>query len=137
MIHNMLIGQLATETGLTTKTIRYYEGIGLLPAPQRMANGYREYDRSIVDRLGFVKASQAAGLTLTEIQWILELRDSGESTCHHTIGLLEEHLTDIDRQMVELGRTRSRLQRMISDAKALNPRDCTDPNRCQTIRTHN
>jgi DNA-binding transcriptional MerR regulator len=105
----------------------------VLPSPERQSNGYRAYDPAAVERLAFVKDAQTAGLTLTEIQWILELRDSGESTCDHTISLLETHLADVDHQLVELGRTRSRLQGMIREAKTLDPVTCTDPNRCQTI----
>lgn len=132
----MKIGQVARETGLTTKTIRYYEGIGVLPEPERLPNGYREYEASTIDRLEFIRDAQAAGLSLTEIQLILELRDEGETTCGHTIALLEHHLGDIDRQLIELGRTRSRLHKMISTAKSLDPTECTDPNRCQTIGHH-
>lgn len=132
----MKIGEVARETGLTTKTIRFYEGIGVLPEAQRLPNGYREYERSTIDRLEFVRDAQAAGLSLTEIQLILELRDEGETTCGHTIALLEHHLEDIDRQLIELGRTRSRLYKMITRARDLDPTDCTDPNRCQTIVHH-
>lgn len=131
----MKIGQVARETGLTTKTIRYYEDIGILPEAERLPNGYREYETETIDRIGFIKDAQAAGLSLTEIQIILELRDEGESTCHHTIALLESHLADVDRQLIELGRTRSRLQKMIADARTLDPTKCNDPNRCQTIGT--
>jgi MerR family copper efflux transcriptional regulator len=129
----MKIGEVAHRTGLSTKAIRYYEDIGILPEAQRRPNGYRAYESSTLDRIEFIKDAQAAGLSLTEIQTILELREAGESTCHHTIALLESHLADVDRQLVELGRTRSRLQRMIKDARALDPADCTDPNSCQTI----
>ena len=129
----MKIGEVARETGLTTKTIRYYEDIGILPEAPRLANGYRSYEKTTLDRIEFIKDSQAAGLSLTEIQMILELRDEGQSTCGHTITLLESHLTDVDRQLIELGRTRSRLQKLIKDAKSLDPAACTDPNRCQTI----
>ena len=129
----MRIGEISHQTGLSTKTIRYYEDIGILPQAERESNGYRSYDRGVIDRIGFIKDAQVAGLSLVEIQMILELRDEGESTCDHTIGLLESHLRDVDHQLVELGRTRHRLQRMIVSAKDLNPSGCTDPNRCQTI----
>ena len=129
----MRIGELADQTGLTTKTIRFYEDSGVLPEPSRDVNGYRHYEGESVDRLDFVKDAQSAGLTLREIAAILELRDRGESTCHHTIGLLEQHLADIDRQMVELGRMRTQLESMVERAKGLDPAGCTDPNRCQTI----
>jgi DNA-binding transcriptional MerR regulator len=129
----MKIGDVARRSGLTTKTIRYYEGIGILPEARREPNGYRAYETSTLDRIEFIKDAQAAGLSLVEIQTILDLRDEGETTCRHTIGMLESHLADVDDQLVELGRTRARLQDMIARARAMNPETCTDPNRCQTI----
>ena len=129
----MKIGQLAKTTGVSTKTIRYYEDIGVLPEPHRSPNGYRDYDDSSIDRLSFIKDAQASGLSLVEIETILELRDAGESSCHHTIAILESHLRDVDAQLIELGRTRSRLRQMIATASELDPNACQDPNRCQTI----
>lgn len=57
------------------KTVRYYEGIGLLDHPPRTPSGYRDYDPSVLERLGFIKAAQAVGLTLGEIREIVALRD--------------------------------------------------------------
>ena len=129
----MKIGELASSTGVTTKTIRYYESIGLMPQPSRAPNGYRDYDTASTDRIEFIRDAQAAGLSLVEINLILDLRDQGESTCGHVISMLEDHVADVDRQVDELARTRSRLESMIERAKRLDPADCTDPNRCQTI----
>ena len=133
----MRIGELAEKTGVTTKTIRYYEGIGVVPEPERMANGYRLYDQADVDRLQFVRDAQAAGLSLVEINLILDLRDQGESTCEHVIEILESHLSAVDRQLVELRRTRDQLQSITDRARTLDPSSCTDPNRCQTISIEN
>ncbi len=133
----MRIGQLAQRAGVSTKTIRYYEDIGVLPEPERAANGYRDYDEKSIDRLSFIKDAQASGLSLVEIETVLELREAGESSCHHTIAILEAHMAEVDVQLIELGRTRSRLREMIAKAKALDPSDCQDPNRCQTIARRN
>ena len=133
----MRIGELANRTGLSTKAIRYYENIGILPEAERLDNGYRSYRSSTVDRIGFIRDAQAAGLSLTEIQLILELRDEGEATCQHTISLLESHLSEIQNQLVELKRTEERLVKMIDEAKYLDPEACDDPNRCQTIAKQN
>jgi MerR family transcriptional regulator, copper efflux regulator len=129
----MKIGQLAERTGVSTKAIRYYEDIGILPAPERAANGYRRYSPVAADRIAFIRDAQTAGLTLVEIQMILELRDGGEATCGHVIGSLEAHLEELDRQMDDLRRTRRRLTDIIARARSLDPADCNDPNRCQTI----
>lgn len=129
----MKIGQLAERTGVSTKAIRYYEDIGVLPEPEREANGYRTYSSAVADRISFIQDAQTAGLSLLEIQMILDLRDSGESTCGHVIGSLEAHLNEVDRQMDDLTRTRHRLVEIIDRARAMDPAECDDPNRCQTI----
>jgi MerR family transcriptional regulator, copper efflux regulator len=129
----MKIGQLAERTGLSTKTIRYYEAIGVLPEPDRFANGYRSYQPEVAERIAFIQDAQSAGLSLLDIQMILDLRDSGEATCGHVIDSLELQLAEVDLQMEELQRTRSRLNEIILRARSLDPKDCSDPNRCQTI----
>lgn len=129
----MRIGELGQTTGVTAKTIRYYEEIGLLAEPDRSSNGYRDYKDQAVDRLLFIRDAQASGLTLTEIASVLELRDQGEQTCRHVVQLLEEHLADIDRQIRRLHKTRELLAAMTERARSLDPSDCSDPNRCQTI----
>ena len=129
----MQIGELARRVGVSTKTIRYYEDIGVLPQPERASNGYRDYGDESVDRLQFIRDAQATGLTLTEISSILDMRQHGAGTCHHVTDLLERHLADLDKHIDELHRTRDQLASMTERAKHLDPADCTDPNRCQTI----
>ncbi len=128
----MKIGELARKAGVNTPTIRYYERIGLLSA-DRAANGYRQYERASADRLGFIRDAQAAGLSLPEIGIILDMKAAGESTCDHVVSLLEEHVRAVDRQAAELHRTRQRLEGMLDRARRLDPAECLDPNRCQTI----
>lgn len=129
----MQIGELASQVGVSTKTIRYYEGIGLLPEPDRASNGYRDYGQRAVERLRFVKDAQDTGLTLTEIASILELRSQGETTCEHVVDLLERHLRGLDRHIETLRQTRAQLAEMTERSRRLDPAHCTDPNRCQTI----
>lgn len=131
----MKIGEVAARSGVSSQTIRYYESIGVLPEPARLSNGYRAYDDSTIKRLAFIRDAQTSGLELTEIQMILDMRDRGESTCGHVIGMLEDHLRDVDRQIGDLKRTRERLMGLITRAKSLDPADCNDPDRCQTIQS--
>lgn len=131
----MRIGELATKARVSTKTIRFYEDTGVLPQPEREFNGYRVYDDDSVDRLAFIRDAQSAGLRLDEITHILEMRDQGVSTCKHTTAILERHLSEVDRQLKDLQRTRQRLVEMTDRALTLDPAACTDPNRCQTIST--
>lgn len=127
------IGQLSKKTTVPTKTIRYYEDIGVLPIADRAANGYRMYSEESVERLEFIKDAQATGLTLDEIGTILRLREQGESTCSHVTHLLDHHLQQLDQRIKSLHATRKRLVSFIDHAADLNPKECTDPNRCQTI----
>lgn len=131
----MRIGELASRTGVSAQTIRYYENIGVLPEAVRMPNGYRNYDDTAAKRLSFIRDAQTSGLSLTEIQMILDMKDHGESTCAHVIGMLEQHLQDVDRQIGDLQRTRVRLEQMIHRANRMDPARCTDPIKCQTIST--
>ena len=129
----MKIGELAERSGLSTKAIRYYEDIGILPEPERASNGYRVYEPRVVDRIEFIRDAQSAGLSLVDIQMVLELRDSGEGTCDHVTTTLTEHRDNIDQQLQDLQKTRRRLTELIDRARSLDPAECTDPNRCQTI----
>ena len=131
----MRIGELAEQAGLTAKTIRYYESIGVMGEPDRHANGYRDYDGDAADRLRFIRDSQAAGLTLAEVSEILGMKAAGESTCSHTRSMLARHLADVDAQIERLLATRAELKVMAERADALNPAQCTDPDRCQVIAT--
>ncbi len=129
----MRIGELADAHGVTTKTIRYYESIGLLGEPARTTSGYRDYDPGAGERLAFIRDAQATGLSLTEIASVLELKGDGRTSCGHTLELLRRHLLDIDDQIAQLTAARTTLAAMADRATALDPRACTDPNRCQVI----
>lgn len=129
----MRIGALADRSGLTTKTIRYYESIGLLDDPERTPGGYRDYRDDAVERLRFIRDAQASGLSLCEVQSILELKDAGARSCDHTIALLERHIADIDEHIARLQVARAELVGLAQRARRLDPADCTDPNRCQVI----
>ena len=129
----MRIGVLAERTGVTTKTVRYYESIGLVAEPQRTPSGYREYDDDAVERLRFIRDAQSSGLSLSEIQSVLELKDAGARSCDHTTALLNRHLSEIDDQIDRLQVARAELVVLAERARGLDPAACTDPHRCQVI----
>jgi DNA-binding transcriptional MerR regulator len=120
------IGEVADRSGVPAKTIRYYETLGLLPAPDRTANGYRAYDSSVLGRLAFIRAAQASGLTLGEIRGVLGLRDRGETPCAHVRGLIDRRARELDERIAELTRLRTELARLSTRARRLDPTDC-DP----------
>jgi DNA-binding transcriptional MerR regulator len=112
------IGELARRTGVPTKTIRYYESIGLMPDPSRTSNGYRDYDAPAERRLSFIRAAQSVGLSLGEIREVLAFRDRGEQPCHHVLSLIEEHAVDLAERIAALEAMRRDLRRMARKARS-------------------
>ena len=98
----MKIGELAKSTGLSAKTIRFYEAEGLIPDPPRTASGYRSYAEPHVARLRFILKAKRLGLSLDEIKGILQLHDRSEPTCVHVRSLLEEKLAQIETAIQDL-----------------------------------
>ena len=120
----MRIGELAEQTGVPAKTIRYYEEIGVLAPPQRTPAGYRDYEDTVMGRLSFVRAAQSVGLTLGEIREIVALRDRGETPCGHVSALLSRRAAEVDKRIAELQRLRGDLRGLARRARSLDPADC-------------
>jgi|SRR5215211_286661 len=129
----MRIGTLAQRTGLSTKTIRYYETIGVLPEPQRTPSGYRDYDPETCERLQFVRSAQAVGLSLGEIREILAYRDRGETPCAHVVEVIRRRARQIDEQIEQLEGMRTELRRLERRARTLDPEDCAPLDVCHVI----
>src|SRR2546422_11177291 len=102
MLNLVRISELADQAGVTSKTLRYYERIGVLPAPSRSPSGYRDYRPDVVDRLGFIRAGQALGLSLGEIRQVVALRERGETPCDHAYRLLHRRTEDPDARSPEV-----------------------------------
>lgn len=124
----MRIGEAAAATGMTTKTLRFYEDRGLLPSPHRAANGYRDYGDETVSRLDFIHRGRVAGLTLAQIRGILQVRDAGDAPCVHVRDVLARQLTDLDRQIAELVALRATVAEYHDAVAAADPVEC-DPER--------
>jgi len=129
----MLIGELAESVGLPGQTIRFYEREGLLPAARREANGYRVYDDTTLNRLTFIRAGQAAGLTLGEIRSIVDLRDDGHVPCEHVAELMRTKLDAVRVRQRELAALASDLEHLVERSQRLDPVDCTDAAICHIL----
>ena len=73
----MKIGELATATGLTVDTLRYYEKLLVLDPAHRQANGYRRYGPQHLERIKFVQSAKTLGFSLAEIVSILPKLGAG------------------------------------------------------------
>ena len=131
----MRISELANRARVTSKTLRYYERIGVLPAPSRSASGYRDYRPEALDRLGFIRASQAVGLSLGEIRQVVALRDRGEAPCDHVYQLLQRRTSELDERIDELQALRRDLRALTKRARQLDPTDCNPRGVCHLIQS--
>lgn len=125
----MVINELARRTGVTAKTIRYYESIGLLPPPARTANNYRQYALADIERLRFIANARRLGISLDDILEILSARDQGIAPCQRVLDTISHRITAIDRQIAELLNLRAALQKLQSDGATL-PLDDVDGEHC-------
>lgn len=120
----MRIGDLAASTGVSTKTLRFYERERLLPQPHRLPNDYRDYDDTAIGRVNFIRQAQAAGFTFAQIREILDIRDRGEVPCVDVDALIDDRLAQIEQRITELNATREVLRQLAHRSGQLDPSDC-------------
>lgn len=109
----MKIGEVAERSGCHPETVRYYERIGLLPAPPRTAGGYRDYRPTDADRLRFISRGRELGFSLEEIRSLLGLAEDDGLSCQDVDRLARGHLLDIRNRLNDLQRMASELERVI------------------------
>lgn len=98
----MKIGELARRTGFSTKAIRYYELLKLLPEPDRTESGYRLYGQKDVERLEFIEKAKHLGFSLEDIRDILILDEQQQRPCVHVLALLDQKLKQVDDVLRDL-----------------------------------
>lgn len=104
------IGQLAEKTGLSRKSIRYYEKEKLIPKAERSRADYRLYEADVIERLRFIQKAKTIGFSLDEIRQILTLSLRGKSCCDRVYAWSEHKLAELDEQIRFLQALRGRLQ---------------------------
>jgi len=114
----MKIGQVATESGVSIDTIRFYERRGVLPAAARTAAGYRVYSDATVERIQLARRLQSLGLTLDEIASALHDRDEGHASCQTQRWRLEAALERIETRIAGLARLRGDIREALAACEA-------------------
>ena len=118
------IGEVARQTGIKVPTIRFYEQIGLLPAPPRSKSNRRCYRESDVGRLTFIRHARELGFEVGAIRTLLALQDQPEISCGQIDALVGDHLTAVDRKITRLVALRGELQQMLACCKGGRVAEC-------------
>jgi DNA-binding transcriptional MerR regulator len=117
------IGQLSKRTGVKIPTIRYYEQMGLIDAPERSEGNQRRYTADGLSRLSFIRHSRDLGFSIEDIKGLLELSQHPEKPCHDAHGIAVQHLENVQDRIAKLRRLERELKR-ISKCDADSVAEC-------------
>ncbi|MGL3822238.1 MerR family transcriptional regulator [Sphingopyxis sp. R3-92] len=120
----MRIGELAQATATRAETIRFYEKIGMLPAPARTEGNYRNYDKSHLARLFFIRRARNLGFTIEQIRTLLGLADDKDMTCDAVDAIARDHLAEVERKIADLDVLRRELEQMIAQCRQGSVAEC-------------
>lgn len=120
----MNISQAARESGLSPKTIRYYEQIGLVAAPARAANGYRDYDRRSLAELRFVHRARDVGFSVDECRQLLEIQRNPRRRSAHVKSMVLEKCSQIEERIARLRGMHDTLRSLASECSGDEGPEC-------------
>ncbi len=109
----LLIGELATRSGVSRKALRLYEAEGILPAPARSASGYRLYTDDAAGLVAFVTRARRLGFTLGEIREIVGIKRAGRAPCPHVRELVRRKAAELDRVAVDVATLQRRFRALL------------------------
>jgi MerR family mercuric resistance operon transcriptional regulator len=120
----LAIGEVADRTGVNLETIRYYERAGLLPSPPRTAGGHRQYGKTHVKRLNFIRRARGLGFTIEEIRALLRFSDERQQPCAKARDLAAGHLEEIRTKISDLRSMEKVLREMVARCDNDTSQDC-------------
>ena len=123
------ISALARASATSADAIRYYEKLGLLPAPLRTCAGWREYGEAHAERLALIRQARALGMSLSEVRALLACFDQSCADCAAAHALIDEHLGHIGERIRQL----RALERQLRTLRARCDGHCEGA-RCAIVR---
>lgn len=118
------IGQASIKSGVKVPTIRYYEQIGLLPAPLRTEGNRRSYADDDIRRLTFIRHSRELGFEIDAIRTLLALQDDPNQPCGTADKIARERLSEVEQRIRSLNALKAELEAMIEGCKQGTVCDC-------------
>ncbi|MBI1285630.1 MAG: MerR family transcriptional regulator [Thiobacillus sp.] len=120
----MKINELAERSGLASKTIRYYENIGLLPDAHRSPNGYRDYSESDIERMVFIRRCRELQIPLDELKILVRLQMDKKAPCAEIDQIIQSQLEKIRSTIQELKRLEQSLNELAQCCRYDTVSDC-------------
>ena len=117
--NGLTIAKFADAAGVGVETVRYYQRRGLLPVPQARRASYRRYDRSLLQRLRFIRNAQAAGFSLAEIRELMRLDRTGDRLRIRKIAAGK--LTELEARMRDLKQASKSLKTLVHHCEHARP----------------
>ncbi len=118
------IGEVAHQSGVPAKTIRYYEEIALMPTAARAANGYRVFDFKSVQTLRFIKRARDLGFSIEQVTELLALWHDESRTSAEVKELVSRNITEVEKKIEELRGLRDTLQTLADRCHGDDRPDC-------------
>jgi len=123
-VSEFTIGELSRLSGVVAETIRYFEKIGILPAPPRNSSGYRIYSTLHLERLAFIRRSRELGFSQPEVRKLLTLVDEHSYTCAEVEAMTSKQLSVVQDKIADLRKLEHALAGMINECSGGNVPDC-------------
>lgn len=117
MMSGVSIGEAARQSGVKVPTIRYYEQIGLLPAPLRMDNNRRLFEPADLRRLAFIRHSRELGFEIEAIRTLVSLQNDPHQSCGTADGIAKARLSEVDQRIRSLTALKAELELMVEGCR--------------------
>jgi DNA-binding transcriptional MerR regulator len=119
------IGQLSRQTGVKVPTIRYYEQMGLIAAPERSEGNQRRYSPRELERLSFIKHARDLGLSIEAIHDLTALSDVPDRPCEDAHRIAQTHLSTVQERIAKLQRLETELSRIVAECDSGQVANCS------------
>lgn len=131
----MRVIDIASRTGISPHTVRYYTKLGMLAPSTDIVNGYKVYTRSDLMRLRFISHAKALGFTLHEIQDILNDSEQGKTPCPNVRNLLQKRIVENRKKIEELQALQSRMETALNEWEQMPDQVPTGDTVCHLIES--
>lgn len=118
------IGDLSRRTGVKVPTIRYYEQMGLIAAPDRSEGNQRRYERAELERLTFIRHARDLGFPIEAVRELLSLSGHPDEPCERADQIAREQLVEVREKIGRLQKLEQELDRIVSHCGNHTVGDC-------------